>query len=197
MTDEAEWLATLRPSRIREVQAGALSWATVNLLDVESGNAAGLRGVLERFGIGVTMHTIGQARQFVAAVSGSVAADYVLVAGHGGDSRFLLPELAAEVERYQPFHDGVGPDQLRSFAHFHGAVVIATGCETGHPDLARAVLDCGASAYIAPTGAPFGYASLFAPLFLFYELTERRSLADAVARLRAHDSELAMWTLYA
>lgn len=197
MTDEAEWLATLRPSRIREVQAGALSWATVDLLDVESGGgAAGLRGALEQFGIRVTTHAIGQARHFVAAVSRGDAADYVVVACHGDDGRIVLPELAPEVERYQPFHGGVGPEQLRSFARFHGAVVIATGCDTGHPDLARAVLDCGASAYLAPTGAPFGYASLFAPLFLFYELTERRSLTEAVARLRAHDPELAMWTLY-
>jgi hypothetical protein len=43
---------------------------------------------------------------------------------------------------------------------------------------------------------PFGYASFFAPLFLFYELTEGRTLAEAVARLQAHDRELAMWRLY-
>jgi hypothetical protein len=51
-------------------------------------------------------------------------------------------------------------------------------------------------AYVAPRGAPFGYASLFAPLLLFYELTERRTLRQAVGRLQAHDAELAMWRLY-
>jgi hypothetical protein len=58
------------------------------------------------------------------------------------------------------------------------------------------VLDCGATAYIAPDGAPFAYASFVAPLLLFYELTELRDLGEAVRRLRAHDDELAMWRLY-
>ncbi len=66
----------------------------------------------------------------------------------------------------------------------------------GPPDLVEAVLDCGAGAYIAPDGAPFGYASLFAPLLLFYELTERRTLTEAVDRLAGHDGELSMWRLH-
>ncbi len=77
-----------------------------------------------------------------------------------------------------------------------GRVVIATGCETGHPAMAQAILDCGATAYVAPTGAPFGYASYFAPVALFYDLTERRDLDHAVASLRRHDTELSMWQLY-
>jgi len=31
---------------------------------------------------------------------------------------------------------------------------------------------------------------------LFYELTERRTLPEAVDRLRAHDAELSMWRLW-
>ena len=58
------------------------------------------------------------------------------------------------------------------------------------------MLDAGAAAYVAPVGAPFGYASFFAPVFLFYELTEGRSLDEAVERLRAHDRELGMWRLF-
>ncbi|MFJ2771401.1 hypothetical protein [Streptomyces sp. NPDC087300] len=73
---------------------------------------------------------------------------------------------------------------------------VLTGCDTGDTALLDAFLDAGASACVAPRGGPFGYASLFAPLFLFYELTERRTLPQAVARLRAHDPELAMWHLH-
>lgn len=73
--------------------------------------------------------------------------------------------------------------------------MIATGCDTGHPALVRAVLGCGASAYVAPGGGPFRYASFFAPLFLFYEFTEGRHLAEAVQRLQGHDHELGMWRL--
>jgi hypothetical protein len=42
-------------------------------------------------------------------------------------------------------------------------------------------------------GAPFGYASTSAPLLLFYELTEGRSLQETVRRLRDHHGELSMW----
>lgn len=42
----------------------------------------------------------------------------------------------------------------------------------------------------------FGYASLFVPIFLFYELTEGCSLEEAVERLHRHDQELAMWRLF-
>jgi hypothetical protein len=95
-----------------------------------------------------------------------------------------------------PFRAESPPEQLRSFARFEGASVIATGCDTGHPALVQAVLDCGASAYVAPDGGPFGYASFFAPVFLFYELTEQRTLAEAVQRLQNHDRELGMWRLH-
>jgi hypothetical protein len=60
----------------------------------------------------------------------------------------------------------------------------------------RAVLDCGAVARVAPDGAPFGYASFSAPVFSFHELTEQRSLAEAVQRLRQHDRELGTWQLH-
>lgn len=74
--------------------------------------------------------------------------------------------------------------------------MIATGCDAGHPALVEAVLNCGASAYVAPNGGPFGYASFFAQVFLFYELTEQRTLAEAVQRLRGHDRKFAMWKLH-
>ena len=63
-------------------------------------------------------------------------------------------------------------------------------------ELSGAYFAGGATAYIAPAGAPFGYASAFAPLMLFYELTEGCSLEEAVQRLRDHDHELSMWQLF-
>ncbi|MCV2491025.1 hypothetical protein OF117_16850 [Geodermatophilus sp. YIM 151500] len=193
--DEAAWLAALRPSRIRQVQAGAPAWTRVELVDVDTGHGPVLRDALEAFGIRVDRTAIGQARHLVAALTGGERAPYVVLACHGDEGAIVLPELAEEVERWQPFHGRLGPADLRSFARFDGATVIATGCDTGHPDLARAVLDCGAAAYVAPAGGPFGYASLFAPVFLFYELVEGRTLEQAVGRLQAHDRELAMWRL--
>lgn len=194
--DEAAWLATLRPSRIREVQAGATSWTRAHLVDVESGHGPALRDGLETFGVGVERTPVGQARHLVAALSGPPRAPWLVLACHGDEGSLVLPELAPEVERYQPFSGRVTPRDLRAFADLSGADVVATGCDTGHPDLVRAVLDCGAASYLAPDGAPFGYASFFAPLLLFYELVEQRTLPEAVERLRRHDAELAMWRLH-
>lgn len=196
MTDEAQWLATLRPSRIRDVQAGATSWTAIDLIDIESGDGIALREALETFGVRVNRVPVGQGRHLLQALSRESPAPFVVLACHGEDGSIVLPELAPELDRYQPFSRRVTPEDLRSFARFEGASVIATGCDTGHPALVQAVLDCGASAYLAPDGAPFGYASFFAPVFLFYELTEQRTLAEAVQRLQRHDRELGMWRLH-
>lgn len=196
MSDEQDWLATQRPSRIREVQAGALAWTTVDLLDVESGEGTTLRGALEMFGVQVNRMPVGQCRQLVEVLQRGTASPYVILACHGDEGSIVLPDLVPELERYQPYHHRLTPADLRSFAHFDGAAVMATGCHTGHPDLVEAVLACGASAYVAPSNAPFGYASFFAPVLLFYELTQQRSLADAVDKLNQHDRELSAWTLH-
>lgn len=135
---------------------------------------------------------VGQARHLVSALGGEATAPYVVVACHGDAGRVLLLELAEEIERFQPVHGSVGPAELRQFARLPGSVVISTGCETGTSELASAVFDAGAVAYVAPTGAPFGYASAFAPLLLFYELAEGRS----VERLQAHDRVLSMRHLF-
>lgn len=195
---EARWLATQRPSRIRDVQAGRLAWARVDLLDVEEGGARALRDALEVFRVQVTYVPVGQPRHLIAALGGpgraaGPVAPYVIIACHGDEGRILIPELAPEIARFQPFNGEMGPAEVRTHVRLPGSVVILTGCDTGDPELVDAFLDAGASACIAPRGAPFGYASVFAPLFLFYELTELRTLEQAVARLRAHDDELSMW----
>ncbi|WP_113902385.1 MULTISPECIES: hypothetical protein [Brevibacterium] len=194
--DEHDYLDSLRPSRIREVQAGALSWTQVDIIDIKSGDGDAVRTGLERFGIRTRLTRVGQARHLVAALSEDSAAEFLLLLCHGDGGSIVLPELAAEIECHQPFHGAVTPDEISGFARCDGRLVIATGCETGHPALAQAFLDSGATAYIAPTGAPFGYASYFAPLSLFYDLTERRGIDEAVARLHDHDEELRMWRLY-
>jgi hypothetical protein len=196
MDDEHNHLASLRPSRLREVQGGAPAWAEVELIDIQSGQGDAVRAGLESFGLRVRRTAVGQSRHLVAVLGEQRDADFVVLLCHGDEGAILFPELAEEVERYQGFHGRITPEELRRFARFTDQVVIATGCETGHAALADAVLDCGAAAYLAPIGAPFGYASVFAPLFVFYELTERRTLEQAARRLNAHDSELSMWRLY-
>lgn len=182
---------------MREIQAGRLAWTEVDLIDIESGSAHALRDALEVFGVRVNYLRVGQPRHLVAALDGTrPIAPYVILSCHGDEGRILLEDVAEEMAGFQPFTGAIGPDRVREHVRLPGSVTLATGCDTGDPALAEAFLDAGAGIYIAPRGAPFGYASVFAPLFFFYELTEQRTPVEAVERLSAHDDELAMWQLY-
>jgi hypothetical protein len=195
--EEEEWLATQRPSRVREVQAGRLAWTEIDLIDLGGGFARPLRDGLEAFGVQVNYLRVGQPRHLVAALDGTrPIAPYVILSCHGDEGRILMEDVAEELAGFQPFNGDVGPDRVREHFHLPGSVTLVTGCDTGDPALADAFLDAGAGIYVAPRGAPFGYASMFAPLFFFYELTELRTPLAAVERLRAHDDELAMWELH-
>jgi hypothetical protein len=192
-SSESSWLATLRPSRIHEVQGGSLAWTRVRLIDA-NGLGEALRPMLECYGIQVELCKVGQARHLAAALS-APETPFVVLETSGDEGDIVLDELADEVQRFQPFGPRVTPDDVRRVADLRGATVVATGGDMGSEAMADAFLDAGAEAYVAPAGAPFGYASVFAPAMLFYELTEGRSIDAAVQRLRAHDDELARWQL--
>ena len=195
--EEAAWLASLRPSRIREVQAGATAWTSVDLVAFEGGGDEALRAVLEAMRVKVNRFPVGQARHAVRVLDGTEAtAPYVVLACHGDEGRILLPDLAPQVERFQPFHRWLTPDDLRATVNLPGRTVIATGCDTGTQDLADAFFAGGCDAYLAPEGAPFGYASILVITLVFYELVQGRTLETAVEKVRALDDELAMWRLF-
>jgi GNAT superfamily N-acetyltransferase len=195
--EEASWLATLRPSRIRGVQAGATTWTDVDLAACDTGEQEALRSVLESFRIRVKLVPVGQARHLVRLLDGTEAtAPFLVLACHGDSGRILLPPLAPQVERFQPFHGSLGPQEIVECARLGGRTVICTGCDTATPELAEAFLAAGCDGYLAPAGAPFGYASTIVVAVVFYELIQGRSFDSAVDKLRAIDDELAMWQLY-
>jgi len=59
--EEQAWLGTQR-SRMRTIQAGALGWTSVDLIDIEDGEGPLLRSMLECFGARVNYVPIRQAR---------------------------------------------------------------------------------------------------------------------------------------
>lgn len=193
--------AEARPATAVDViVAGEPSWTEVHLVDVadgdSNGDATALRSGLEAYGVSVRLTRVAQARHLVHALS-KPQAPFVLLSGHGENGVLLLPSLSEELDLEQPYRGGsVTAADLREFAVFNGATVISTACETGSPEMVEAVLACGASAFIAPTGQPQGNAAFFAVMYLFYEASQLRSLEDAVQRLAAHDGELAMWRLH-
>jgi GNAT superfamily N-acetyltransferase len=195
--EETSWLATLRPSRIREVQAGATTWTNVDLAACDTGAHDALRSILESLRIRVNLVPVGQVRHLVRVLDGTEAtAPFLVLACHGDGGRILLPRLALQVERFQPYHGSLGPEEIAGCARLGGQTVICTGCDTGAADLAEAFLAAGCDAYLAPAGAPFDYASTIVIAILFYELIHGRSLDSAVDKVHAIGDELAMWRLY-
>ena len=181
--------------RTAVVAAGATHWAEMDLIGLDADGPA-VRSLLEQFGLRVNLFPIGQAHHLVTALSEGRGAEFVVLDCHGVDGAVVLPELSPELEREQPFRGVLTGDDLRGFARFDGATVISTGCGTGTPELADAVLACGAAGYVAPAGYPEGHASFFALSYLFYAVAEGRSVAAAVERLAGHDTELAMWRYF-
>jgi hypothetical protein len=195
-SSDASSRQTVKSSMIHTVAEGASHWTSVDLLDVDMWGGT-IRSSLEGFGIKVNRFPVGRGQHLVNVLSGKEAtAPYVLLSLHGERDKLLLPSLAEEVAATEHFNDALTPEDLHTFVDLPGRVVISLGCETGTLNLAHAFLDHGCTAYLGPEGAPFGHASLFVSTFLFYELTEGRSLDEAVERLRRHDQELAMWRLF-
>ena len=162
-----------------------------------SATTSAIRSSLEACDVRVNLFQVGQARHVVSVLSGREgSSEFVIMDCHGADGNILLPDLSEEIEARQPFHGVLTADDLRSIVDLPGRTVLSTGCQTGNNELAQAFLDGGCDAYIGPAGGPFGHGALFAIVWIFYELTQMRSLDDAVARLQRHDDEQAMWRLY-
>jgi len=194
--EERAYLATLRPSRIREVQAGSNGWICVDLIDIESGEAVALRGVLELFGVRVRRFPVGQARHLVRALGGETNAPYVVLACHGDAGRVLLPELADELERFQPLHGSIGPDELRQVAKLSpGSVVTAPAATPARRNWrARTSRAALRRTWRRPARRS---ATRARSLHSCCSTSSRRGrpLERAVERLRDHDRELSMWRL--
>lgn len=196
--EKDDYFATLRPSMTRRVSKGESYWTSVDLLAWDSGQqAAAIRSCLEDMSVRVNFFPVGLADHVVNVLAGKEhQSPFIILACHGDSGAILLPGLAEEIARFQKYVDRLGPNEIRQFGSIDGATVISTGCETGTDELASAFLDVGAKSYIAPTGAPFGYASTLVPILLFYEMTEMRPLEEAVSRLQGWDAELSMWRLW-
>jgi hypothetical protein len=203
-------MTTCQHSMLSKVARGASSWTSVDLLDM--GNvgyeATTVRAVLETLGVKVNLFPVGQAKHVVNVLGGREStAPYVILAAHGDEGRFVLPELDPAVAATQPFDRYLTPADLASFVDLPGRTVISLGCSTGCEPLARAFLDHGCVAYVGPTGAPYGYSGVVFTTLLFYELThharasggeiEPSPLRESVERVRAHDDEMALFRLFA
>jgi hypothetical protein len=159
--------------------------------------ALAVRSALELWNVQVTMHPVGEAKDLVSMLRGKgMRSTIIFLIGHGDDG-FVLPELNPDLEKDQPYHQRLTPEDLKEFLHLPGCTVISCCCSTGGTVYADSFLSGGCKAYIGPDGDPDGDAALFYSLHLAYEwICKGTDLKTAHQRAASHDSQTAMFKLY-
>ena len=169
---------------------------TVDLICIEDTlEAVALRAALDNWGIEGRLHLIGKASDVVALLNGSYPlSQNIILLCHGDPQGIVLPELAEEIARQEPYDRFLSAQNLAEFLDLPDALVLNTGCITGTQVLADAFLQHGASAYIAPDDYPLMDVSLFLVLsFCYFYLVKELSLEEALQRARSADQDTAMY----
>ena len=122
--------------------------ARLDIVEIEDTLAAqALRGALECWGVQVTMHWVGMARDVVRLLGGEEKLyEIVVLMCHGNDKGLVLPALHPSIERRQPYHRALTPKDLEEFLKLPGLIVLNTGCSLGTEKFARSFLGAGCKA---------------------------------------------------
>lgn len=163
------------------------------------GEPYALRSMLAEYRADVRLLPVGSPSHLAEVLNGAVSrAAHLVFSCHGDERGILMDPLAPEIAAQQPFNDVLTPEIVTELGCPPRTVVFSTGCMTGTDALARAFLDGGCSAYIAPQGYPEGTAVLaFASAFYYQALALGASLPDAAAGAKrlGGDTELFhLWT---
>ena len=117
--------------------------------------ALAARSSLEYFGYNVSLHFIPKSKVLVELLNGSKhLSKNILIMCHGIDEGIVLPELAKEVAKEQPYNKILTPNNLNDFLKLNNSLVVNTGCSTGTKDFADAFLENGSDCYVAPRDFP-------------------------------------------
>lgn len=197
MDDKYAFVDKWRPSRVRAISKGELYWTEVDILNIgDSRTAPAIREGLEQYEIKINLFLAGMADHVKKVLGGSeyARAPYLIIAAHGGERDGDISmggELDSQLAATQDFNKTMTPDDLAKFIEVKNKVVINTACSGGVKRLADVVMKGGAEAYIADTGAPFGYTSYLFPILIFYFLTQYPdiSIKEAFERAKNTDTE--------
>src|SRR5579884_315075 len=149
-------------------------------------DAQALRAVAESYRCDTRLVPVGCPAHLVEVLAGAAStAEILILAAHGDERGFLLPELAPQIAAEQPFNGALTPQLVRRHARLPGRLVISVGCYTGSPAMAGAFLSRGARAYIGPRSAPNGEAAVaFVAALLYAHLVRELALPAAVDNAR-------------
>lgn len=143
--------------------------------------ALAVRACLERWGVTVNLHLIGKSSDLVRLFKEPERlSPNTLITCHGTKKGIVLPELAPQVAKKEPYTDTLTSSDLKEFVSLKGQTVVSTGCVTGNQSFAKAFLSQGAGVYIAPKDYPEASATLlFAVNFYYFLLVKKLSVKQA------------------
>ena len=168
-----------------------------------------IRAMLELFRLRVPTYHCCQKQNLLDVLAGKVpASDYVVLVfggGHGDDldrgGCISCPALVEPVAgEWRSTDVKLFPEDIRRTVNLGGRTVLCVGCHAGWEPLARAFIDSGCRAYIAPTESiDQNSTTMFACAFFHYLMAEppdQLTDCEAVARARRIDSQTASYRYY-
>lgn len=160
----------------------------ITLIDIGATDEARLlRTLLEQLGAEIRLIRPGKPSDVFANLDFYGAPpDLVILSAHGDMDGLIFAEMAEGVDTLVLPGDRITPDVIAANADFAPVPVLSTACMSGIPEFAGAILKAGASAYVAPQGAPDGVdIPLFVHMLFHKAMVEEMTFAQAVERANA------------
>jgi hypothetical protein len=118
--------------------------------------AIAIRGMLEFYGLKVSLVWLNEKQNAIDFLAGQFPkADYTILCAHGigHENRIwltVIEKMAGTDCCYEEVEFNLTPDNIAEYVKNSGGTFMTTACESGSEEFAKAFLDAGYQAFIAP-----------------------------------------------
>ncbi|OAI31366.1 hypothetical protein A1351_05740 [Methylosinus sp. R-45379] len=157
-----------------------------------------IRSMLESLGAAVLLHLVGTPEDFLLTLERKEHdPKLVVICGHGDENGLVFGDYGDGVDVGALVDGSLPAAAIAKRARMPGAIVVSTACLSGDAAFAKAFLEAGAAAYIAPADCPDASdAALFVHYLLHSLLRRGLSPERAFDRARHADPALDMFRLH-
>jgi len=144
------------------------------------------------------LHQPGTPKDFLRVLGqGEAAGSALVICAHGDADGFVFGEYAPGIDTSFLINGSMPAHAIAGNVHLPRRIVVSTACGTGTAAFAKAFIDGGVRAYIAPSSEPEGSDMTLFLHHLFYQLLRRRADIDAAwVHARGYDEQSAMFVLH-
>jgi hypothetical protein len=138
--------------------------------------------MIERMGFHVQLMTLDTPDDLISLLGdGRLPTDILIIAGPGDGNGFLFGSYELGSPGAMMQDDSIGVVNLAGKVALDGQLVISTAQRSGCRDMANAILDGGAAAYLAPEDWPSAAdVLLFVHVMLHETLVRKRNITTAM-----------------